>query len=87
MNRILRATDAGWEVEADPRQAELVIEQLGLTSEKAVATPGVSGIDEDDLPDDTPLLGLDIAMFRGTAARCNYSGPDRPDAFSATKEC
>ena len=41
MNMILRANDAGWGVKADPRHAELVVEQLGLTSEKAVATPGV----------------------------------------------
>ena len=68
MNRILRATDAGWEVEADPRNAELVIEQLGLTSEN------VSGTDEDDLTDDTSLLGFDITTFRGIAVRCNY-GP------------
>ena len=48
-NRMLRATEAGWEVEADPRHAELVIEQLGLDAEKAVATPWVLGSDEDDL--------------------------------------
>ena len=36
LNRILRATETGWEVEADPRHAELVIEQLGLGNEKAL---------------------------------------------------
>ena len=87
LNRILRATEAGWEIEADPRHAELVIEQLGLTAEKAVATPGVSGSDEDDLTDDVPLEGIDITTFRGIAARCNYLGPDRPDALFAIKEC
>jgi hypothetical protein len=87
LNRIIRATTNGWEVEADPRHAELVIEQLGLISEKTVATPGVSGQDEDDLPEDLPLVGSDITCYRGVAARCNYLGPDRPDACFAIKEC
>jgi hypothetical protein len=87
LNRIIRATGQGWEVEADPRHAELVIEQLGLASEKTVATPGVSGQDEDDLPEDVPLIGNDITCYRGVAARCNYLGPDRPDANFAIKEC
>ena len=43
LNRIIRATDKGWEIEADPRHAELVVEQLGLGNEKTVATPGLSG--------------------------------------------
>ena len=87
LNRTIRATESGWEVEADPRHAELVVEQLGLTNEKAVATPGLSGSDEDDLPEDTPLTGQDVSSFRGVAARCNYLGPDRPDANYAIKEC
>ena len=40
----------------------------------------VSGTTEDDLTDDTPLLGIVITTFRGMAARYNYLGPDRPDA-------
>ena len=30
LNRIVRCTSNGWEYEADPRHAELIIEQLGL---------------------------------------------------------
>ena len=45
LNRILRRAADGWEIEADPRLAELVIEQLGLEDDKGVATPGVSGGD------------------------------------------
>ena len=43
LNRIIRCTEAGWEIEADPRHAELVMEQLGLTNERGCVTPGVSG--------------------------------------------
>ena len=87
LNRIIRATNDGWEIEADPRHSELVVEQLGLINEKTVATPGLGGQDEDDLPEDTPLVGSDVTSFRGVAARCNYLGPDRPDCNFAIKEC
>ena len=64
-----------------------MIEQLGLGNEKAAATPGLSGADEDDLEDDVPLQGQDVTSYRGVTARCNYLGPDRPDAQFAIKEC
>ena len=86
LNRILRHTTSGWEIEADPRHAELVIEQLGLENDSGVATPGVSGNDEEDLDTDFPLVGDDITKYRGVIARCNYLGTDRPDALLAIKE-
>ena len=87
LNRLIRATESGWEIEADPRHAELVIEQLGLKNEREVGTPGVSAQDEDDLDDDERLRGNDFTCFRGVVARCNYLGPDRPDCNFAIKEC
>ena len=47
LNRLIRYTGAGWEVEADPRHAELVVEQLGI-EDTGVSTPGILGIDETD---------------------------------------
>ena len=41
LNRIIRATDDGWELEADPRHAELLAEQLGVESGKGLSTPGI----------------------------------------------
>ena len=43
LNRLIRKTDGGWEIEADPRHAELVVEQLGLKDDKGIGTPGLSG--------------------------------------------
>ena len=74
------------EIEADPKHAELVIEQLGLDNDSGVATPGVSGADEEDLDNDIPLVGDDISKYRGVIARCNYLGTDRPDALFSIKE-
>ena len=64
LNRITRCTEAGWEVEADPRHAELVVEQLGI-EDKGVCTPGVSGTDEEDEDGDVPLEGEYITRYRG----------------------
>ena len=86
LNRILRRTPTGWEMEADPRHAELIIEQLGLENEKGVVTPGVSGAVEEDLGDDTRSVGQAITQYRGVIARCNYMGTDRPDCLFAIKE-
>ena len=41
LNRIVRYTDQGWQLEADPRHSELIIEQLGVDGGKAVVTPGI----------------------------------------------
>ena len=86
-NSVLRCTKDGWEMEADPRHAELVVEQLGLKDDKGIGTPGLSGAYEDDInDDDVPLTGADITIHRAVIARCNYLGTDRPDGSFAIKE-
>lgn len=86
LNRIVTCTDDGWTVEADPRHAELIIEQLGVDNCRSVVSAGVDGADEDDKEDDEDILGADLTRFRGVAARCNYLSFDRPDAQYAMKE-
>jgi hypothetical protein len=78
LNRVIRCTKAGWEIEADPRHAELLIEQFGLEAAKPVGTPGVEEA-ENKPEDETPLEGPEIRDYRGVAARGNYLGADRPD--------
>ena len=56
LNRIIRCTDGGWEIEADPRHAELVVEQLGIV-DKGVSTLGVSGSEEEDVEDNVLCVG------------------------------
>jgi hypothetical protein len=92
LNRVVRRTEHGYELEADLRHAELIVEQLGLQDAKAVSTPGVdppgSGRDEDQEPEEEPELpAAEATLFRGIAARCNYLQPDRPDIQFAVKEC
>ena len=51
----------GWDIEADPRHMELAFEQLGMSNEKPVTTPGVSGAEEDYMPECEPLKGQDVS--------------------------
>ena len=40
LNKVVRTTKEGIELEADPRHAELVIKELGLESAKSSPVPG-----------------------------------------------
>ena len=86
LNRIIRWSANGWELEADPRHAELVIEQLQLQDSKGLTTPSSDDDDHGTEKDKVPLSGADVTMFRGLAARCNYLALDRPDILYASKE-
>ena len=41
LNHVVRYTDSGWELEADLRHAELIVEQLCLTDAKSANTAGI----------------------------------------------
>ena len=60
LNRILRYSNEGWEIEEDPRHAERVMEQLGPGKDNGLGTPGVSGANEEDHDDDASLVADDI---------------------------
>ena len=40
LNRIVRWKESGWEVDADPRHAELIQEQLGIKGGGGITTAG-----------------------------------------------
>ena len=42
-NRVVRRTEKGYEIEADPRHAELIVEQLLEPEARTLSTPGTSG--------------------------------------------
>ena len=79
LNRVIRWTDTGIEYEADPRQAERLLEGLGLDDGcKSAATPGVKPLVE-ALKEDVSLPTSGLTEFRGLAARANYLAADRTD--------
>ncbi len=85
LNRVIRWCSGHIEYEADPRQAEKLIAECGLTGAKAVATPGVKATFH-ELEQDTDLPQRLHTAFRGAAARGNYLAADRIDGQYACKE-
>ena len=82
LNRVVRATPSGFEFEADPRRAELVVEPMNSQGARGAATEGI-----DDLEDDEePLQGTRVAAYRSRVARANDLAVDRPDIVFASKE-
>jgi len=87
LNRIVRWTAEGLEYEADPRQAEKVIQELGLEGCKGVATPAV-GHSFEEIRKDEPIDQSQMTNSRALAARCNHLSADRPECqFSAKEVC
>ena len=86
VNRVARATDRGFEMEADPRHAELVIEQRGLLMSKGVTTPGVDDREETAEHAYEALDSQVAIVFRDIAARCNFLAADRPGIMHPVKE-
>jgi hypothetical protein len=84
LNRIARRTPHGYEWEADPRHAELIIQQMGLTAASSLSTPGNK--DRDVNPDEEELQGQEATAYRAAAARANYLAMDRADIQYAAKE-
>ena len=78
-------TERGVEYEADPRQAERIIEELGLQECKGVATPAVRHSIE-QINADTPLEEAMVTRFRAIAARSNHPAADRSECKFSTKE-
>jgi hypothetical protein len=87
LNRVVRWVDGvGIEVEADPRQAERLIAQMGMIGAKAVGTPGVKPTTP-ELEADEVIEDSRGKVHQAGSARSNYVGVDRPETQFATKEC
>jgi hypothetical protein len=86
LNRVVRWTESGVEIEADPRQCEKLLRECGLEGAKSTATPGLRQTKEQVL-DDKELAAKMHTAFRGSAARANYLSMDRPDLQFGAKEC
>ena len=87
LNRVVRwVDDEGIEIEADPRQAERLVAQLGLTGANPVGTPGLKPTTQ-ELESDEPKYDVRGKVYQAGSARGNYMGPDRPETQFAVKEC
>ena len=99
LNRFLTWTEDGLTYDAAPRQAEIIIRDLGLEACKLATTPGAPEdvakaslviVDKGGLLDNEgggELLGAqDASRFRALTARGNYLVLDRGDIQFAVKE-
>ena len=65
----------GFEYEADPIQAEMLLEEFGFDDEcNKTATPGVKPLPA-QLQEDKPLSEAEHTRFRAISARANYLLP------------
>jgi hypothetical protein len=85
LNRVIRWTPEGIQYEADPRQTEQLVRDLGVSGSKSVGTPGVKPTSE-QIAADQELSPERQRPYRGVAARSNYLSADRPDMQHAAKE-
>ena len=86
LNSLVRWTDSGLEYEADPRQAERLIESMHLDGNcKSTITPGLEPTKE-QVEEEKDLDISEHTPYRANGARCNYIGPDRPDLQYCSKD-
>jgi hypothetical protein len=87
LNRIVRWTPQGYELEGDPRHAELVVEQLGVQDLPSLSAPGIDCVEADaGDEDDIELDAVKAKLYRGIAARCKHLAVERPELQFAVKE-
>ena len=93
LNRVITWTAEGLTYEADQRHAEIIVQELGLGSSKAVTTPGsrddaakMSPLQQQEEVNSDYLAGKEATKFRALTARMNYLAQDRPDLQYAVKE-
>ena len=85
LNRVVRWCTDGLEYEADPRQGERLLKDLGLEGSKPVSTPGTKP-SWDQLQEDQELPPEKHGPYRAVAARANCLAADRPESQFACKE-
>ena len=85
LNRVIRWVDGvGIEIEADPRQGERLVAQLGMTGSNAVSTPGVKPTVQ-ELEADEPIYDARGKIYQAGSTRANYTGLDRPEVQYTVK--
>ena len=68
LNRIVRWTPQGFEMEADPRHAKMIVEAMGLSGAKGVASPGEAEKKREAEENKELLPTGQATLFRSVAA-------------------
>ena len=86
LNRVVRCTHDGWEIQPDQRHADLIVQELQLGSANKVITPGEHEPRRKEGENEEELEEGEATRYRAIAARANYLAADRPDTMYAAKE-
>ena len=84
LGRVVRATAAGMEIEADRRLAIKIVEEANLGGGKGVDFPG--GAESQGGTEERPLTAEESTMYRRGVAIINFLAQDRGDLAYASKE-
>ena len=71
------------ETEADPRHAELIVQEMGVKGGKGVDVPDVKDSPEDELS--PPVIGKEVKAYRSVTMRAAYLAVDRADISNTAK--
>lgn len=86
LNRLIRWTKDGWEVEPDQRHDDIIVHELQLHDARAVNTPGEPEAREDGKENAKQLSAETASHYRALSAGANYLAADRTDIMYAVKE-
>ena len=86
LNRVIRVTAAGWEMEADQRHVDLIVQEMNLVGARGVSTPGEEEKRWEEEDNRILLDGPEARRYREVVARANYLAQDRFDLQFAVKE-
>ena len=87
LGRVVRWKDDGIYLEADPRHAEAIIEEMGVEFGNSVLTPGLRYDDEEDPNQAENIRDREHdTQFRRLVAKANFLALDRADIAFTVKE-
>ena len=86
LNRIVRCTEEGFELEADQRHADMICAQLGMEDARPLSSTGEPSGSRGAGAADPELDPSQASLFRSVGARANYLSQDRVDIIYATNE-
>ena len=84
LNRIIRWTADGWEVELDQRHVDMIVQEMGMLEAKPVSTPGEPEIKRAE-EESEELDEQYSSKFMSIAARANYLAADRTELMYSVK--
>ena len=86
MNRVITYKGFGFELEADPRHSEIIVEQMGVSGPGGIATAGLQNEEVETAEQEEKLEPGDVFLFRGVSARALHLAPGRPEMLYVSKE-